>query len=475
MRRAILQIGTEKTGSTTLQSFLAANRERLAERGWRYPRFCGEANHTGLAAYALEAGRRDPIRAAFGGDDPADVPAMRARLERAARVELADGSNAIFCNEHCHSRLQSRDEIRRLRGFLAEFFDDIRVCIYLRRQDRVALSLYTTKLKSGNVPQRILPATRPTDPYFNYDLSLAAWEAEFGRERIEVRLFDRAELADGSVVTDFLATWGLGDVSDFVPVSDGNPSLRPEAQAFLRLLNPHLVPPEGVRADVLRGTVASLLERAFPGSGVRPARAEAEAFYEMFRDGNEAVRHRYFPDRASLFDESFDAYPEVADPLDFDRDTLAAVAARLLGAGQGEVCRLEAEVLIRDARLHWLREDRSAAIAALRNAVRWRPRHADAWRTLGEYLLREGQPEEAAAAAAHAAVLRPGSAEFWHFLGMARRRAGALAEALAAQERALELEPGHPGARQQCEQLAAALAAALPDHDERGSHAAGHP
>ena len=36
-RRAILQIGTEKTGTTTLQHFLAANRGPLARRGFLYP------------------------------------------------------------------------------------------------------------------------------------------------------------------------------------------------------------------------------------------------------------------------------------------------------------------------------------------------------------------------------------------------------------------------------------------------------
>ena len=107
-RRAILQIGTEKTGSTTLQSFLATNRGRLRANGYLYPAFCGHSNHTGLAAYAMAPGKRDGIRAPFGYRSEADVEPMRARLREAAGRELQGEATAIFCSEHCHSRLDDR-------------------------------------------------------------------------------------------------------------------------------------------------------------------------------------------------------------------------------------------------------------------------------------------------------------------------------------------------------------------------------
>nr|MBA3326009.1 hypothetical protein [Paracoccaceae bacterium] len=161
LRRAILQIGTEKTGTTTLQQFLALNRDILAQRGYRYPRFCGERNHTGLAAYALDPAKTDTIREPFGARSAAEVPAMRTRMQRAAQAELGDAATAIFCSEHCHSRLTSPSEVATLRAFLAEFFDDVQVCVYLRRQDHVALSLYSTSLKSGGVSPCLLPVTDP--------------------------------------------------------------------------------------------------------------------------------------------------------------------------------------------------------------------------------------------------------------------------------------------------------------------------
>ena len=217
-RSAILLIGTEKTGTTTLQHFLAANRPVLAERGFLYPSFCGAINHTGLAAYALAPEKIDPLRSSYGND----IPTLRARLEAAARAELTGPATVIFASEHCHSRLTTPAEIETLRRFLNGFFDEVRIAVYLRRQDQVALSLYSTRLKSGGTDPRILPRTAPDDPFFNYDTSLALWEEAFGHDAIAARLFDRKLLAGGSVVDDFVSTWNLG------PIAGLHPGPRPE-------------------------------------------------------------------------------------------------------------------------------------------------------------------------------------------------------------------------------------------------------
>jgi tetratricopeptide (TPR) repeat protein len=452
-RRAILLIGTEKTGTTTLQHFLAANRERLAERGFRYPGFCGSPNHTGLAAYALDPGKSDPLRAPFSADAPADVPSMRARLHAAAAAELTGEATTIFCSEHCHSRLTTAEEVATLRSFLGGFFDEIRIGVYLRRQDQVALSLYSTRLKSGEVAGPILPRANDEDPFFNYDRSLALWEAAFGREVMTVRLFDRKALVGGSVVDDFVATWGLEPIGAFVPVADQNESITPPAQDFLRRMNARLEPVAGLPIDEVRGPLAARLAVLCPGRGARPARVEAEAFYAKYQPSNERLRARFFPERAQLFDEDFSGYPEAADAREATLDDLAGIAARLHTSAVGESRRLEAEIAIRDGRLHWTRAEPEAAERALRRALRWWPGHAAAHRTLAEYLFRLDRLDEAVATATRAAELSPESHEYQHFRGILLRRAGDLAAAADAQRRSLALNPGHTPSRHELEQV----------------------
>lgn len=450
-RCAILQIGTEKTGTTTLQQFLSRNRENLATAGYLYPRFCGASNHTGLAAYALDGDKQDDIRLPFGAQSADDVPAMRERIRQAAARELRTDAHAIFCNEHCHSRLTSIDEVARLRELLFAHFDEVRISVYLRRQDQVALSLYSTRLKSGGTDLDLLPDTDAEDPYFNYAHSLALWESCFGRENIRVRVFDRRELAGGSIIDDFLQTWELGGADTFTAVRDQNESILPVAQEYLRRLNMHLRPSLGLPADELRGPLAAALARYYPGGGARPSRADARAFYEKYRASNEIVRQRHFPDREQLFSVDFGNYPETPDNRQVTLDEICGVAAKIHKDSAVEKCRLEAEIAVRDARLHWASDRCEEAVAALRRAVNWRPQFGEAYRTLAAYLLTLNRLSEARDAAEHATRFKPDCDEYWHFLGIVLRRDGDDAGAVAMQRKALELNPSNAGAMRELE------------------------
>jgi len=455
-RRAIVLIGTEKTGTTTLQNFLVRNRRLLIERGFVYPGFCGDGNHTGLAAYALDPVKSDDIRIPFGYGGPADLSSMRERLRDAGRAELVGrDETAIFCSEHCHSRLNVPLEIATLHTLLAEFFDDIQIAVYLRRQDQVALSLHSTQLKSGAVHSEILPRTDAQDIYFNHDRMLAMWAAEFGIENLHPRIFDRAALIGGSIVTDFCAAWEIGAINDFKHVADFNGSISAVAQGFLRYANHHLKTADMTEDQRLRGMLAARLESLFSGQGAQPSRAAAWAFYAQFRPANEMVRRAWFPHLPRLFDENFASYPEREDPTTLTVEDATRVAVQLHVATMTELRRLEAEIALRDGRLQWLAKRPDEAVAALQRARYLRPDHPDILRTLAEYLFHTARFSEASHVAQAAAESRPDSAEYWHFLGLALRRAGDPAAAARAQQKVLEITPGDAAAQHELELVAA--------------------
>jgi tetratricopeptide (TPR) repeat protein len=124
-----------------------------------------------------------------------------------------------------------------------------------------------------------------------------------------------------------------------------------------------------------------------------------------------------------------------------------------------DVRRLEAEVALRDARLHAQRDEPAAAERALRRAISWAPRRPEPFRTLAEHLLRQGRLDEALAAAEGAVERRPDWSEYWHFLGVVRRRAGDLEGAAAAQREAL--------GREAAQGVRAAVPRVEARHDER--------
>lgn len=300
-RRIVLHIGAEKTGTTSIQAWFANQRERWESLGVLYPRAAGVRNHMRLAHWA-----HDEAAGAPGGPH-AEFPA-----ELAAECARTRAATIVLSNEHCHSRLTGVGQIRRLQELLASLADDIRVVLYLRRQDRLAVSLFSTALKMGHAPLSILPSLEQGLPYY-YDFHAVVrnWSAVFGEKRLDVRLFDTRAFEEGSLLRDFATAAGLPASAGIPePVRD-NESLTEPAQRFLHGLNAGPQLPGG-RQGPARRDVVDLLARRYAGRGMQPSRADAEYFYAAFRDSNEHVRRTCFPDRPPpLFDEDFGEYPEM--------------------------------------------------------------------------------------------------------------------------------------------------------------------
>ena len=162
MRRAILHVGTEKTGSTSIQAFLAGNIPLLAKHGIAYLPCCGLPASQRLVAAALVAGEQDHLAASLG------LPAAELSLERKSRfrarlaTELAGLParihTVLFSSEHLHSRLIDQGSVQRLHDLVAPLVDEVAVLVYLRRQDRLAVSRHTTAVLHGAGDDAVFPA-----------------------------------------------------------------------------------------------------------------------------------------------------------------------------------------------------------------------------------------------------------------------------------------------------------------------------
>ena len=150
--KAIVHIGAEKTGTTSIQSFCATNRVLLAKRGVLYPSSLGSANHMALAAYALNDDKIDDVRLSHGLTSADEIECYRRRVMASLSKEIRSAgeiTTLLLSNEHLQSRLVEEEEVARLRSLISTFTDDMRIVVYLRRQDRVAVSHYSTRLKAG--------------------------------------------------------------------------------------------------------------------------------------------------------------------------------------------------------------------------------------------------------------------------------------------------------------------------------------
>ena len=322
MKRAILHIGTEKTGSTSIQQFLFANRERLERTGRLFPASAGYLSNHKLVVWAKDRPEPDIVSMATGDSDAASLAEWKDGFVvdhcnevlpwLAARRRDA---TVIYSSEHLQSRLVAPSEIRRVARLLRPMYDRVEVVVYLRRQDRYAMSAHGTSVRAGELRAFDFAEVNAAGPYYDHLALLENWAAVFGDEAMTVRVFERPRLVDGDVVADFAELAGLRSrwprAPYLMPASE-NEALSLTAEAALRAFNalgpddPRLAgeDPAAVRrflVDALQGHEDGL-ERP------RPSRASAIAFYERFREGNRAVAERWLEGRG--FDEGFDDYPE---------------------------------------------------------------------------------------------------------------------------------------------------------------------
>ena len=304
MTDCVLHIGLEKTGTTSIQATLAANRERLASKGILYPRCMGAKSHVRAYAYASE-GPLDEIKIQCGLDGPRSIEDFRRDLARQfdAEVASANPKKIILSNEHLSSRLLSISEISRLKDLLSSHCRSIRVVVYLRAQGDAHRSAYSTYVKTGGTDPFRAPGPKLLRDRYFYDLVLQRWEQVFGRGAMDVRIYDPAEFPEGDIFLDFADLFdGLISISDLVREPQKNISLNAFTLAFLRAINRYVPYRSGAQMSEMRGNLHDLVEKFASGPPFEGDAGIIDAVDAAVEESNEAVRLRYFPQRpAPLF------------------------------------------------------------------------------------------------------------------------------------------------------------------------------
>ena len=335
--KAILHIGIEKTGTTALQSFLADNRQLMQDYGYAYLESLGLPNNRRLPTYCIEDDRHDDHHEVLNIVGLGERNVWKQQFVQAFADELKNLPEhihtVVISSEHMHSRLLRASEVQTLKNLLDQFFDEIEVVVYLRRQDQLATSLYSTALKCGHSFETILPQVPPFDPYYNFELLLVKWVGIFGKKAVTPRLFDRSELINHDLVEDFLHTTGMTavDLKKCQLPGRQNESLQPVAQAFLHQANKHIPMLIDGHFNPLREQLTFHLESHFSGKPGLPPRAQAIKFCAMFDDSNDRVAKEWFG-REHLFEDNFQSYPEQSEQSSFGFTDAADVASTLLSA-----------------------------------------------------------------------------------------------------------------------------------------------
>lgn len=213
-----LHIGSEKTGTTTIQDFLKINRQSLLEHGVFIPKI----NHALIPAAISEPGYHDHIFSSVGAfTEHRKKELKRVWLDR-LRTEIlsARATCCILSNEFFSSRLRKENEVRNFRKFLKSIpgVNNVYIVIYIRPPLNTAISLFSTAVKAGAFYNEF---PTPSNTYFNnvvnHRQTLELWLNVFGFESLRVRLFEKSSLLNMSLIDDFINTLALPDLDYSIP------------------------------------------------------------------------------------------------------------------------------------------------------------------------------------------------------------------------------------------------------------------
>lgn len=276
--RLILHIGSQKTGSTAIQSALDNHPESLAASGLRFAR-AGRKHIAHQRLYqAILSGRPRPAFLELRRELKAHPDAT---LILSCEMFLAPGIAPVF------ARFLGPDLCARTQ-----------VIAYLRRQDHFLEALYKQHLKNGRVTGTIQSYLKGRIDRLLYSPTLAQYDAAFGHKNLCVIPYERADFPDANGVADFAARIGWQDVPpEALGSGEVNASL---SLPYCHALGARADLPAPTRRALIRALIADPTGHSTANNDVLSDRPRADILRLLARE-NTLIRDRWCPDRTALF------------------------------------------------------------------------------------------------------------------------------------------------------------------------------
>lgn len=339
MKTLYLHIGTPKTATSSIQMFCRVNRHRFREYGYEFPMplhkypFVG---HNRNAHFLVDSSPK--LDASGHIENSADETLERSK-ER--QKHLAGGmkiihkafekyNNVILSDEGLWLSLNynQRNPLDILCENAREYGYQIKVIVYLRRQDLFVTSRWNQLVKEGAISQTFQEYL--DDLLFrrslivDYAESLDRIAAKLSKENVIVRRFESSSWVGGSIYTDFLDAVGLApDVSMKSLKMDMNTSLTLNFVELQRQIN--------ASADISNNQKEffSYFLRKASGKGKEHSKygelstEEIQEFLAQYEEGNARIAKEYLGEDGSLFSPVIkDAQKWIPDNEYMDQDRI---------------------------------------------------------------------------------------------------------------------------------------------------------
>lgn len=320
MTRVILHIGTEKTGTTSIQHFMQANRRQLREKGIIYPHIGSRDDAHYDLVNELHPLDNQGRHLEFLPQPNQPFNTLWQHLKQ----RLIQESDKVFLlsAEHFSSRLRSN-----ALSFMADFFQQLNITpeilVFLRPQDEFIESSYSTEIKAGSIRTfgEALSHYPNQTLRYNYWQLLTLWANYFGKHAIKVVPYQQQTI--GTDVRRYLLNYlGVEQHSAFEFESSErlNEKWSKDMLEFARLFNQHChftgTPQQ--REKWLEAVSLKLYRQNEPGLLTQEQRM---AIKHHFAESNCQVAQHYLS-KSTLFDETEPQKTAVSDEVHVSAELL---------------------------------------------------------------------------------------------------------------------------------------------------------
>lgn len=314
MKTLYLHIGTTKTGTTSIQKFCLQNKDILQEKNYCFPNSIHRYENKKNATLRYKGIHRNGhfLVGSVWDENGMHNTAEEERLFHEGMANVAalfeTYDNIILSDEGIWymSSYGKRDLWDRLKTHAQEHSYQIKIIVYLRRQDDFFISNWNQAVKENHMTDSIeinLEETLRTRPMrYAYGEKLDLIAQVLGRENIIVRRFDVRMFYGDSIYADFLHCLHLELTDEYLPLENttNNTSLEGNALEIMRILN--TIPALDAEKRLLYLENLRAITQISDYHCSMLSYEERKAFMSHFEKGNQHVAEEYICDGNPLFD-----------------------------------------------------------------------------------------------------------------------------------------------------------------------------
>lgn len=303
-----LHIGTEKTGTQTIQKYLSDNRHSLRDQGFSLLSSPGQLNARKLVAYCQEESEFDDFFKDHQISDAAGKSNFRSKFLKEFESEISEiprnVHSIVMSSEHFHSRLRNIETIRKLKELLDQYFDEISIICYFREQSQVVQGLYSTAIKSGFTGNysKFEQNCQVENHYYNYLEFFSKWSQVFGINNLKASIYCFEKFQGSDLCAEFSKLTGISMTGLSAPQLRANESLgtlgieigRSINQAFPRYSSDGSL-------NRLRIELMQEMERTPIAKRGRLQSPERLAIFERFDESNRAFARKFLASNVNPF------------------------------------------------------------------------------------------------------------------------------------------------------------------------------